>query len=105
MNDSRKHKFTPFKGKEIEVLTPDGFIMPLFYGLQALLGRHEVDGKKELYWTQNPMTFLNDNFDKIVKDYMGNLSLCEYDPQKVGKASKLYDDSVKAFKMVMAGIL
>lgn len=105
LNEKRKTKTTPFKGKKIEMITPDGFIMPLFYGLQALLGKRDINGKKEIYWTQPPMSFLNDNFNKIVADYMGNLSLCDYDPQKVGKAPKVYDDALKTFKMVIAGIL
>lgn len=105
LNEKRKLKITPFKGKKIDMITPDGFVMPLFYGLQALLDKRQVDGKTEIYWTQPPMPFLHDNFSKIVADYMGNLSLCDYDPQKVGKAPKVYDDAIKTYKMVKAGIL
>lgn len=105
LNEKRKVKVTPFKGKKIEIMSPDGFVMPLFYGLQALLGQKTVNGKSEIYWTQPPMSFLHDNLDKIVADYMGNLSLCDYDPQKVGKAPKIYDDAIKAYKMAKAGML
>lgn len=105
LNKKRKNKVTPYKGKKIEMISPDGFVIPLFYGLQALLGKREVNGKKEIYWTQPPMSFLQDNFKEIVKDYMGNLELCSYDPQKVGKAQKVYDDALKAYKMSIAGIL
>lgn len=105
LNKKRKNKTTPFKGKKIDNVTPDGFIIPLFYGIQALLGKREVNGKKEIYWTQPPMSFLHDNFKMIVKDYMGNLELCSYDPQKVGKAAKVYDDALKTFKMAIAGLL
>lgn len=105
LNEKRKVKVTPFKGKKIDMLSPEGFIMPLFYGLQALLSKRTVNGKEEIYWIQPPMAFLNDNFCKIVADYMGNLSLCDYDPQKVGKAPKVYDDAIKTFKMAIAGIL
>ena len=73
--------------------------------MQALLGKREKNGKKEIYWTTPPMTFLNDNFCKIVDDYMGNLSLCDYDPQKVGKAQKIYIDAIKTYKMAKAGML
>ena len=38
-------------------------------------------------------------------DYMGNLNLCDYDPQKVGKAPKVYDDAIKTYKMAKAGLL
>ena len=105
LNEKRKIKITPFKGKKIDIMSPDGFVMPLFYGLQALLGKRTVDGKSEIYWTQPPMSFLHDNFCKIVADYMGNLSLCDYDPQKVGKAPKVYDDAIKTYKMAKAGML
>lgn len=105
LNEKRKVKVTPFKGKKIDIMSPDGFIMPLFYGLQALLGKRVVRGKSEIYWTQPPMSFLHDNFNSIVADYMGNLSLCDYDPQKVGKAPKVYDDAIKTYKMAKAGIL
>lgn len=105
LNEKRKIKVTPFKGKTIDMMSPEGFIMPLFYGLQALLSKRTVNGKEEIYWIEPPMAFLNDNFSKIVADYMGNLSLCDYDPQKVGKAPKIYDDAIKTFKMALAGIL
>lgn len=105
LNEKRRVKTTPFKGKKIDILSPDGFVMPLFYGLQALLEKRTVNNKAEIYWTQPPMSFLHDNFDKIVADYMGNLSLCDYDPQKVGKAPKVYDDAIKTYKMIRAGML
>ncbi len=34
---------------------------------------------------------------------MGNLSLCDYDPQEVGKALKVYEGAVKTYKMAKAG--
>ena len=34
---------------------------------------------------------------------MGKLSLCDYDPQKVGKALKVYEGAVKTYKMAKAG--
>lgn len=105
LNEKRKDKRTPFNGKKVEMISPDGFIIPLFYGLQALLEKRENNGKKEICWQQNPMTFLNNHFNDIVKDYMGNLSLCDYDPQKVGKATKVYDNAIKTYKMAIVGIL
>lgn len=58
LNKKRKNKVTPYKGKKIDIISPEGFVIPLFYGLQALLGKREVNGKKEIYWTQPPMSFL-----------------------------------------------
>ncbi len=66
LNEKRKVKITPFKGKKIDMITPDGFVMPLFYGLQVLLDKRQVDGKTEIYWTQPPMPFLHDNLARLL---------------------------------------
>ncbi len=105
LNDKRKIKTAPFCGKKVESVTPDGFIAPLVYGLQALMTKREVDGKKIIVWSQAPMPFLHNNLDKIVANYMEIFSVCDYDPQKVGKASVSYNQALSAFKMAIAGIL
>lgn len=105
LNDKRKIKTAPFCGKKIETVTPDGFIIPLVYGLQALMTKKEVNGKFMVVWTQAPMPFLHNNLQKIVANYMEIFSVCDYDPQKVGKASVSYNQALSAYKMVIAGIL
>ena len=89
-------------------MSPDGFIIPLVYGLQALLDRTvNADGTVRIHWKNDldPMTFLNDNLEKIVSRYKDILPLCDYDPQKVGKASASYTQAIDAFKMAYAGLL
>lgn len=105
LHEKRKVKTAPFSGKEIETLSPDGFIVPLVYGLQALMVKKEVNGKLQIVWSQAPMPFLLNNLEKIVANYAGILSVCDYDPQKVGKASQSYNQALNAFKMAVAGIL
>lgn len=105
MNAKRKVKKTRYTDKEIDTLSPEGFIMPLVYGLQALMEDSTVDGEKIIKWRQPPMNFLVDNLDKIVKNYSGTLSLCDYDPQKVGKQQQCYEQALSAFKMAIAGLL
>lgn len=105
LNDKRTDKKTPFTGKTIDKLSPDGFIVPLTYGLQALMETKTVNGHTEIRWKQPPMIFLHNNLDKIVKEYYGIFSMCDYDPQKIGKNTQSYKTALSAFKMAIAGLL
>lgn len=122
LNKANKDKYTkvmhtPFSNKDMAkyksdgsidnpgVASPDGFIMPLVYGLQALMKKQKVNGSEKIVWTTEPRSFLEQNLQKIVANYSGILSLCDYDPQKVGKAPQSYTQAVNAFKMAAAGML
>ena len=105
INDKRKEKTTPFANKVIETLSPDGFVVPLVYGLRELLEMQTVDGRNEIRWTQPPLPFLRSNLKKIVMHYAGIFSMCDYDPQKIGKNPQSYVQALSGFKMAIAGIL
>ena len=79
--------------------------MPLIYGLQALMMKKTINGHSEIVWGQPPMEFLRNNLGKIVKSYSGIISMCDYDPQKVGKNAQSYEQALGSFKMAIAGIL
>lgn len=51
------------------------------------------------------MPFLQQNLEKIVANYAGLFSMCDYDPQKLGKNAQSYTQALGAFKMALAGIL
>lgn len=101
LNEKRREKRTPFMGRDIETLSPDGYIVPLVYGLQALMERTE----EGVRWRVPPMPFLRQNLKKIVGNYAGLLGICDYDPQKIGKNAQSYAQTQNAFKMAYAGIL
>ncbi len=105
LNEKRKVKKAPYTNRDIDTLSPDGFIIPLVYGLQALLENKEVDGKRKIVWTKSPMSFLMENLSKIVSYYAGIFSICDFDPQKVGKAQQSYSQAIAGFKMAIAGII
>lgn len=102
LNEKRKDKRSPFTNRQIETLSPDGFIVPVVYGLQALMKRND-DGTVD--WKKPPMEFLEQNMEKIVESYSGLFSMCDYDPQKIGKNAQSYAQALSAFKMAYAGIL
>ena len=105
LNEKRRDLRTPFGGKVIETVSPDGYIMPLVYGLQALMENRIVRGRHEICWNRPPMEFLHRNLGKIVQSYAGIFSMCDYDPQKIGKNPQSYAQALSGFKMAMAGIL
>ncbi|MCI1984255.1 MAG: hypothetical protein LKJ47_05745 [Bifidobacteriaceae bacterium] len=99
LNERRINKSTPFMNRRIDVLSPDGFIAPLVYGLVTLIDPNTME------WRQQPQEFLAENLGKIVKRYSDVLSPWQYDPQKVGKAPGSYTMAADAYKMALAGIL
>ena len=98
LNESRS-KVTPFGGDSVDVLSPDGFIMPLVFGLTKLVDPVEVA------WKQDPREFLNANLQAIVGRFSQVLSPCDYDPQKVGKAAMSYNTVADAYTMALAGLI
>lgn len=104
LNERRKVKTALFSQKRITTLSPEGFITPLVYGLQALLTTEEKDGHKSIVWREEPMPWLEQNLPNIVKRYSNILAPWGYDPQKVGKAPQSYDQALDAFKMALSGI-
>ena len=99
LNETRKQKRAPFSGKEVKTISPEGFVVPLVYGMQALLENKVVDDKKQIVWKQAPLPFLENNLEKIIEGYSGLLELCNYDPQKVGKASQSYQQALGLVRM------
>jgi hypothetical protein len=94
---------TPFYETEVDYKVPDGFVVPLFYGLTALM--QVQDDKVE--WISDPEEFLDGHFRDIVKGYKLALEMAQFDPQKVAKSEHTYGLAVAQFKFAMmtAGLL
>ncbi len=105
LNEKRKVKTSPFTGKSLDTMSPDGYITPLVYGLQALMENREINGQHQVCWKQDPMLFLVYNLGKIVQHYAGIFSMCNYDPQRIGKNPQSYVQALSGFKMALADIL
>ena len=105
-NDNpKKNIVAPFSKRAVPTASPEGFIVPLVYGLRAIIENRHCGNSNRIIWVTDPKDFLDKNLKKIVDQYSGILSVCEYDPQKVGKASQSYQAALSAFKMALAGIL
>lgn len=95
--NSAKLKQTKFGKKAINWKYPDGYIVPLVAGLEALI-EVSVDGK--VSWKTDPKKFVTTHIDKIVDNYKGMIEMVGYDPQKVGKASASYKAAYNAIDLV-----
>ncbi|WP_411885573.1 hypothetical protein [Polaromonas sp. YR568] len=85
---------TYFTDQEVQYSYPDGLIMPLVYGLRALMTIKE-DGT--VGWSHDPVEFLDDHLEAIVGKYRVVLDAYRADPQKVGKANGAYTLVLDAF--------
>lgn len=82
-----------FLDEEVEYSYPDGLILPLVYGLRALMA---VDDQGHVHWKEDPAQFLDDCLGSIIKKYRVVLDAYRFDPQKIGKNEGSYDLVVDA---------
>ena len=94
--EMRSKPTTHFGGEEVKYSYPDGLIMPIVYGLRALM---EKDENNHVRWKEDPVSFLDEHLDAIVKKYRVILEAFRYDPQKVGKNEGSYSLVLDAFEM------
>ena len=72
---------THFTEEDVEYSYPDGLIMPLVWGLRALM---EVkDGM--VRWSTDPHAFLDRHLKDIAQNYKLVLEMSRFDPQKLGR--------------------
>lgn len=91
----RSQPTTYFTDEPVEYSYPDGLILPLVYGLRALMETKD-DGR--VVWSQNPDKFLDRHLSKIVRKYRVILDAYRFDPQKVGKNEGSYDLVLDAYR-------
>lgn len=95
----RSKPMTPFYQHQAEYTCPDGFIVPLLYGVRALLN---VDKNGLLTWKADPETFLRKNLVDIMKSYRLVIEMANWDPQKVGKNLSAYEFAESAVSAVFS---
>lgn len=96
MNSARV-KQTKFGKKGIGWKYPDGYIVPLVAGIEALI---DVDDHGYVSWKTDPFKFVKDNINDIVENYKDVIEMVNYDPQKVGKSAGSYRTAYNAINLV-----
>ena len=61
----RAHLRLPYSGEEIPGVFPEALIQPILRGLEYLIGFDRQ--KNRLYWTREPISFIEAHIDEIVK--------------------------------------
>lgn len=77
---------SPFTQKQSKFGVPDGFVLPVLYGLKALI---RVDGGK-LKWVTDPYQFLARNMRALIGAFRMPMEMAAFDPQKVAKSENSY---------------
>ncbi|QDP26846.1 hypothetical protein [Bradyrhizobium cosmicum] len=93
----RSQPETHFTEQPVKYRYPDGLIMPLVYGLQALM---KVEDDK-VVWATDPKVFLDKHLKEIAGAYKLVLEMSGYDPQKVGKNETSYKIALSEFEKAL----
>jgi len=90
---------TKYYQRAVDYSYPDGFMMPLVYGLRELIDKNEND---ELFWKIDPSSFIKTYLSDVLVNY-GELviKMSNYDPQKVGKNRGSYSAACMAVRDVL----
>ncbi len=82
----RGNAYSPFTQQVSKFGVPDGFVLPVLYGLLALM---EIkDGK--VRWFTDPTAFLNRHMKALVGAFKMPMEMAGFDPQKVAKSENSY---------------
>lgn len=92
---------SPYTEKKASFKMPDGFIVPLFYGLTTLM---KVK-KKKIVWVTEPKKFLVEQLAEIMSGYMLAIEAGQRDPQKVAKSELSYRIAKQQFKFSLQNYL
>ncbi|MEZ5715624.1 MAG: hypothetical protein R3D85_10890 [Paracoccaceae bacterium] len=84
--DGKKVYAAPFFATPCAYGTPDGFVLPVFYGLKALM---EVKAGK-VVWKTEPESFLERNLPALAAAFKMPMEMAGFDPQKVAKNETSY---------------
>jgi hypothetical protein len=93
----RSQPETHFTEQPVKYRYPDGLIMPLVYGLRALM--KVKDGK--VVWATDAKVFLDHHLEEIAGAYKLVLEMSGFDPQKVGKNEISYKIALSEFEKAL----
>ncbi|MBP3037456.1 hypothetical protein J2M53_14495 [Arthrobacter sp. zg-ZUI100] len=93
--DEQKTKFT---GQDLETRIPEGFLIPVVFGLRSLMMR---TSQGEIVWKVDPHEFVKNNLQAVMGTFKTVITLSNWDPQKVGKEPGAYTQAENAFEMAL----
>ena len=82
----RGSAFSPFTQQPSKFGVPDGFVLPVLYGLKSLM---EIDNGK-VRWLTDPESFLDQHMKTLIGAFKMPMEMAGFDPQKVAKSENSY---------------
>jgi len=93
----RKPPLTKYYGHECKYQFSDGFIIPIFASLQAMM---TVEKGKVIWKVENPDKFLKDNLTEFVENYIeSTIKDNDYNPNVAGKSKGGYLQIAQSIEM------
>ena len=77
---------SPFLGREGSYGVPDGFVLPIIYGLRALM----LVEKGRVRWATDPEAFLARHLQTLVGAFKMPMEMAGFDPQRIAKTENSY---------------
>lgn len=77
---------SPFLGQEGAYGVPDGFVLPIVYGLRALM---LVEGGL-VRWVTDPQAFVSAHLQTLVAAFKMPMEMAGFDPQRIAKTENSY---------------
>jgi hypothetical protein len=77
---------SPFMQQKSEFGVPDGFVLPILYGMKALM--KVEDGR--VTWVTEPKAFLKRHLRTLAGSFKMPMEMAGFDPQKVAKSENSY---------------
>jgi hypothetical protein len=78
--------YSPFTQQESEYGVPDGFVLPVLYGLKRIM---EIKNRK-VQWLADPVAFLDRHMKALIGAFKMPMEMAGFDPQKVAKNENSY---------------
>lgn len=95
---SRAPKVSKFTREPVDDNIPEGFVVPLVWGLRGLMRRTEGG---QIVWQTDPHDFLKEHFPEIVKQVAMLMQPLDFDPQKFGKEPVTYQLAETAVRSIL----
>lgn len=90
---------TKFYRRPVNWAIPEGFIIPLVFGLRSLM---QLGESQKIEWRVDPRNFIKEKLQEIAVDHSGSMAMLDYDPQKVGKSPTTYHFAERAFETALS---
>lgn len=91
--------YSPFTQQESEYGVPDGFVLPVLYGLRAIMGIND----DKVQWLTDPEHFLDRHMKALIGAFKMPMEMAGFDPQKVAKSENSYafmEGEVKKLRII-----